>query len=371
MTIGDDPDGAARAMPIQRRLVNAFGTPRAVILDTDFILNQVIDAVALGSLSSVLSAGLHRQTYASQHVFDEFYGEDAYGRPTKWHKLSEQAKAGGEVIAHTVFQIKFEADYLSDLAFVRMGDLFVDHPLVDKVRRAENGRGACDAPTAQLAVLLSRVHPVNYSHDRHLRKTGVAPRWLHEVDAAHQAEGQVAHSEQIYIGTAGLGGLTLAGFDKLVVRIGSLIGISPLLSRMTAIAGLGVVVAKRPDLRQKVGRALNPLLQHFLDQHGRMANGLELLELSAVDVEVSDSIESKIAEVLVRHGGGEAMLVPEIRGYLATEVQMGENAPSVAELRRLLKKTPCFEEGPRWRYRLGHQYVPTASKAPAAATKAT
>lgn len=356
VTLVDDPETAARAALMQRRLVNAFGTPRAAILDTDFLLNQVIDAVALGSLSFVLTGGLHRQNYASQHVFDELYCEDPYGRPTKWHKLSEQAHERGEKTPYSVFQAKFEAELLSDIAFVRMGDLFLEHPLVDKVRSTQNGKGASDVPTAQLAVLLSRVAPVAYSYDRHLRNTGVAPRLLAEVDAAHQAEGQVAHGEQIYLGASGVGGLSLVGIDKLVVRLGSLVGVTPTVARAAALAAVGVIAVMRAELRHKVGRALEPVFQYVLDEHVRAAEGLLRLELSAVDVEISGSIESRIAEALVLYGGGEAMLVPEIRDYLAAEDQLGVRAPTVAELRQIIQGAPCFEEGPRWRYRLGHYY---------------
>lgn len=94
------------------------------------------------------------------------------------------------------FRPAFETKFMPSITFVDMGELFADHPLAVKVRMVRNGKGASDVPTAQLAVLLSRLRPVTYSHDAHLNKSGVAPRPANLL-TAHGAEHRVEQGEHI------------------------------------------------------------------------------------------------------------------------------------------------------------------------------
>lgn len=133
------------------------GTLRVAVCDTDFLMN--LTEAATNPVTSLLAgfSGINQRAYAAQHVLDELYRDDGYGHPTKFHKLSEQAHEAGNRLPASAFREAFEDRLLPKLTFVYMGDLFADHPLVDRVRNTHNGRGASDVPSAQLAVLLSRL----------------------------------------------------------------------------------------------------------------------------------------------------------------------------------------------------------------------
>jgi hypothetical protein len=157
-------------------------------------------------------SGINLQQYASQHVFTELYGDDGHGHPTKWHKLSEQAGADDTPQSPETFRNAFESKFLPEISFVEMGALFADHPLATAVRAIRNGKGRSDVPTAQLAVLLSRLGPVAYCHDEHLYKSGVAPRPRHLL-TVRGAEDRVAQGEHVQVGAFGLSAGALAGID--------------------------------------------------------------------------------------------------------------------------------------------------------------
>jgi hypothetical protein len=152
-----------------------FGSPRVALLDTDYILNRVAAAPARFQMLDSFP-GLRLRAVASKHVLDELYSPDNHGYRHKWDKLAEQAAERGAPVAPGVFRDTFESRYLERITFVEAGGLFANDPYVEHVRRRRNGRGASDAPTAQVAVLLSRLQPIVYSHDEHLWKPGLAPR---------------------------------------------------------------------------------------------------------------------------------------------------------------------------------------------------
>lgn len=331
------------------------GTLRVAVCDTDFLMNQTRDAAS--PLTSLLAGftGINVRTYAAQHVFDELYGDDGHGHPTKWDKLSEQARDAADPIPAGGFRGAFEDKYLPKLTFVYMGDLFAEHPLVDGVRTVRSGRGASDVPTAQLAVLLSRLRPVTYSHDQHLFKPGVAPR-PKQLIAVHGAENQIAQGEHLQLAAMGLTAGSVAGVDFVARTIGHGLGSPVWLSRLIAV-GLGTWVLWSSDRRAAIARVLSPAVEAFFTQLEHVSKALVLLDSAAAAVEPLDTIECRIAEVLVRHAHEGALLAKEIQAGLTICDAAFTDVPTIDELRAVLNAKACFEELPRWRYNLGHRYV--------------
>jgi hypothetical protein len=313
---------------------------RAAIYDTDFLLNRTTLIVRSGSSSGTLTPG-----FASQHVFDELYGPDAYGRRHKWDKLSEQAAAAGNETPAEVFQSAFEEFLLPHLTFVDMGDLFADHPLADRVRKTHNGRGASDVPTAQLAVLLSRVGVVVYSHDIHLRRTGLAPL-AERLSEVTSAEEELAHDDRLRVG---FGILTIGGVravGRVVQAVSTAARISPWIVR-GLLAGAAVAALMSPRLRERALERLDPVIESIGEYAERVGVSRATIEAVVVEQETEHAIETRIAEAFVRYVDRSPMLAGELLTAQA--------------LREVLNASSCFVEASRWRYSLGQAYEQAAN----------
>lgn len=331
------------------------GTLRVAVCDTDFLMNET--KAAADPSTSLLAgfAGINVRAYAAQHVFEELYRDDGHGHPTKWHKLSEQAGQAHARVLPSTFRDAFEDRLLPKLTFVRLGDLFNDHPLVDGVRTIRSGRGASDVPTAQLAVLLSRLRPVAYSHDEHLYKPGVAPR-PRRLPVVRGAENQVAQGEHLQVGAVGLTTGSIAGVDYVARSVGSWLG-SPVWLTRAILLGIGAWALWSPARRAALARVLGPVGEAYFTQLAAVGEALALLDAAAAAVEPEDGIECRIAEVLVRQAHDGPLLAKDIQDGLTSCDPGLSEVPTINELRALLSATPCFEEGPRWRYSLGHRYA--------------
>jgi hypothetical protein len=330
------------------------GNLRVALWDTDFLLNQVRSSLHPSTSVQAGFLGLRLQQYASQHVFTELYGDDGHDHPTKWHKLSEQAMAAEAPPPQEAFRDAFESDFLPKITFVEMGDLFAGHPLAVGVRSVRNGKGASDVPTAQLAVLLSRLSPVAYSHDEHLYKSGVAPRPRH-LSSVESAERQVAQAEHVQVGVAGVGAGAIVGIDYVARTVGGTLGSPPWLSRLLCLGAVAVML-RGPKRRQALGRVGVPLGRLLFEQIERSHEGLRFLDEHAVTVEASDTVEARVAEALTVSVRSSPLLAHEVQDALRTCDPTLVDVPTVRELRTVLSTTPCFEERPRWRYTLGHRY---------------
>ena len=214
---------------------------------------------------------------------------------------------------------------------------------------------ANDVPTAQLAVLLSRLRPVAYSHDEHLYKPGVAPR-PRRLPAVHRAEHQVAQGEHLQLGAIGLATGSVTGVDYVARAVGHWLGSPVWLTRVVTL-GLGAWALWSPARRARLAEVLGPLAEAFFMQLESAHAALALLDAAAAAVEPVDTIECRIAEVLVRHSHDGPLLAKEIQYGLSSCDPALRHVPTIDELRAVLNESPCFEERPRWRYNLGHGYV--------------
>lgn len=354
-------DAPPAPVPLLPLLVSAdfehrrHGNLRVALWDTDFLLNQVRDSLMTPNPLWAGFSGIQLRQYASQHVFTELYRDDGHGHPSKWHKLADQVAAQGSPTAPAVFRDRFETKFMPDITFVEMGDLFADHPLAVAVGAVRNGKGASDVPTAQLAVLLSRLRPVAYSHDQHLYKSGVAPRPA-SLPSVRGAEHQVSTGEHIQVGALGLGAGSVAGVDYIARTIGNWLGLQTWLTRALTI-GAGVFLLSSPHRRHAIGKRLTPVAEFVFEQIVRAQDGLRLLDTHAVNVDLSESIEARIAETLVVRARTGPLLAREIQDQLRSCDPSLLDVPSTGALRALLDEASCFEEGPRWRYSLGHRHA--------------
>ncbi|MBO1754830.1 hypothetical protein [Allobranchiibius sp. CTAmp26] len=353
----DEPQ--PRVPPVLPTLASAgyerrrHGALRVALWDTDYLLNQVRASTA--PLTSVRAgfSGVQLRQYASHHVLTELYRDDGHGHPTKWHKLSEQHEASSAPAPPDIFRAAFETKFLPGISFVEMGDLFADHPLALAVGAVRNGKGASDIPTAQLAVLLSRLRPVAYSHDEHLYKSRVAPRPAN-LRSVQNAEHYVAQGEHVQLGAAGLSAAAIAGIDFLARAVGSRLGSPDWLARLLYL-GVGTAALSSRTRREAVGQLLLPIGEFVLEQVERGHEALAHLDEHAVDVAPSDAVEARIAEVMVLRTSEGPLLAREIQDAVASCDSDLDTIPSLHELRVVLERSQCFIEGPRWRYSLGRR----------------
>jgi len=81
------------------------------------------------------------------------------------------AKVPRDLIGGADYRHMFEQSFLPEITFVDVGGMFEDA----EAARAVHAIDPHDAPTGQLAVLLSRTRPIVYAHDKSLWRPGLAP----------------------------------------------------------------------------------------------------------------------------------------------------------------------------------------------------
>jgi hypothetical protein len=335
-------------------------SPRVAILDTNYILNKVQERVRLGPAGWLLARfpGLKTHCFASLHVLRELYAPDNYGCRHKWDKLAEQSVKQGWATPAGTFQRVFEQDFLGQIRFVDVGTMFESEPLPHAVRTRAHGQGAPDAPTAQLAVLLSRTRPVVYAHDEDLYKPGVAPRpkVLAAVEAIH---GDVEDGHA----TLDVGSLAVhsAGYGAYGLAVGAerLLGIPKWLTYLGLITAIGWLFTS-PERRRAVGGAVTPIMEQVAMSLARASEGLAILEGAACPVPPNEALECRIAEILAfEHTGADGLLAKDIQSALSASLP-DASVPSVSTIRATIAEAPCFEES-RWRYQLGQTASPFRS----------
>jgi hypothetical protein len=167
-------DGSPRAiMPARPAFNFSIGTTRVAILDSDYILNQVARLVdhpvaGLSFLGPPFGSG---RSFASSHVLTELYRADNLGFRNKWEKLASQSAGRGGSTKPADYRRAFEERFLPAITFVDVTGMFEDANATEAVHRIDPH----DAPTGQLAVLLSRTWPIVYSHDHSLWRPSLAP----------------------------------------------------------------------------------------------------------------------------------------------------------------------------------------------------
>jgi hypothetical protein len=334
----------------------SFGSVRTAILDTDYVINQLAERVRYGAghpFSSLPVGGA--RTFAAEHVLEELYQPDALGNRDKFDKLAGQSAQQGWPTPSRVFREAFETKYLEDITFVDVTSLFEDDRPVERVR----GHGADDAPTAQLAVLLSRTSPLVYSQDHALFDAGLAPQSPH-FQAVVTAGRQIEPADASPQGVSYLGAGAVWAVDGAARRAAGVLRVPDWVTRL-AVAGGMVWLLVDQGRRAKVMKALTPVGKFLERQMEEAASGLALLAGSATHVAADERVECRIAEMFARRPDDSSLLATEIHDELAAAAAHVGQAPTLNEVRCALTTASCFVEAPRQRYRLGCKYESLAA----------
>ncbi len=328
----------------------SFGSTRTVILDTDYLLNQVKEGVRRGGSLFLLGGpplGKVR-AFASSHVLQELYQPDQLGHRHKWDKLSKQSKDEGWPKAPEAFHTFFVSHFLSDITFVDVTGMFEDELAVQDVRKIDPK----DARTAQLAVLLSRMRPIVYAHDHSLWKPGLAPQPL-QFQAVLAAGHDLESGETTVIGVTYVGAAFVWGVDGVTNRTAALFKVPRWVPYLVLAGGATWYLLGR-QRRDKLIKALKPVGDFLTLQMELASRSIEVLSSAVANVPDDDRLECRVAEVLAQCGDDERLLAREIQDR-ASEHSPSLAVPTIQEIRAVLAN-PSFVEGPRYRYRLGRRY---------------
>lgn len=328
----------------------SFGSTRTVILDTDYLLNQIKEGVRRGgSLFLVGGSPLGKvRAFASNHVLQELYQSDNLGNRHKWDKLSTQSGAEGWPRTPESFQSFFESQFLGRITFVDVSGMFEDEPSVALVREIDPK----DAPTAQLAVLLSRLHPIVYAHDNSLWRPGIAPHPLH-FQAVLAAGRDLESTEATAKGVTYVGAGIAWGVDGATNIAAALLKVPRWVPYLVLAGGL-VWYLIGEERRDKAIKTVKPVGDFLLEQAKLASNSIEVLAAAVANVPTDDRLECRIAELSVEASDGARLLAKEIQERVSGRWP-SISTPTIPMIRSVLVK-PCFVEGPRYRYRLGQQY---------------
>lgn len=346
----DGPLSAA-APPASPAVGFRFGTARTAILDSDYILNQVSRLVedpvqAFALLGPPFGRA---RSFASRHVLTEMYQADKLGYRNKWEKLAAQARQRGLEWSPQAYQDIFEEAVLPLITFVDVNGMFEGDPAVAAVRATDHK----DAPTAQLAVLLSRTTPLIYSHDKSLWRPGLAPQ-------PPAFEAVVAAGWQADSGETALTGASYVGFgaawaiDGAARSVAGVLRIPDWVTRLALLGGVVLLMVGK-ERRERVLNVLAPVGQFLMSAVEQGTTAMALLAESAARVPPDGRLECLIAEILARQPPDTALLAREVHEELPYRLQ-AEPGYSVSDIRSALRRYPCFVEGPRYRFALGRVF---------------
>jgi hypothetical protein len=312
---------------------------RVGVVDTDVVVDE-LEAIVTNPNSTVLFAARHIRWFAASHVLREMYQPDRLGNRHKFDKLSSQLAAKGHAMNPDDIQGVFETRILPLIRFVDVDQVMNQHPFTAAVDAIDSK----DAPTGQLAALLSGVGVLVMSRDHSLRKPGLA-----RSNAAELKQYAIAATQ----GHETLAGVVLVGeLSVRIVNAGAAkaarrLGTSPaLVWVLLAAAGAYAVSGsdRRTKLRAGAGVVANALAE--LVVAGEQAK----TELAALWIDSEDdSIEVQIANALAL--APTPISVDELWQSIPSSCR--ELAVTKGELRNVMRKANCFVSVPNGRWQLG------------------
>jgi hypothetical protein len=330
----------------------SFGTTRVAILDSDYILNQVARLVddPVRAFSLIGPPFRRGRTFASAHVLSELYQSDKLGFANKWEKLAHQAAERGRSTKPAAYRQMFEQSFLPRITFVDVGGVFVGAEPARRVHAIDRH----DAPTGQLAVLLSRTRPIVYAHDKSLWRPGLAPAPAN-FQAVLRAGFQADNSENLTQGFTYVAGGVIWAVDGAARGVAGVIKV-PRWAPWVAVIGVAAWYLVGKERRDRVVDALRPVGQLLQREAEISTNALTTLADAAAQVEPSDRLECRIAEVLAKLSDDEALTAAEIHERITGGFDPPRELPSAGDMRAFMRQLSCFVEGPTSRFRLGHTY---------------
>lgn len=203
-----------------------------------------------------------------------------------------------------------------------------------------------DVAHVQVAQMVSAT--IVYSHDRHLRGPGHAPRNRHDFDLRVQHLGVVTTQRQHEQSAGQLVTLAGQGTNWLLNRTASLTGIS----RTVAWTALGLAATAAvfwrfadQSRRQGFAEALRPVAASIEEAYARDAQARSALRGARLLTPAApDRLEVRIASYLVRHPDSTMGDVAEGLGLGPAERR---------DLSILLRTHPSFEQASRWGWAAG------------------
>jgi hypothetical protein len=328
----------------------SFGSTRTAILDTDYLLNQVKEGVRRGgSLFLVGGPPLGKvRAFASSHVLQELYQSDNLGNRHKWDKLAKQSEVEGWPRTCKSFQSFFESQFLSHITFVDVSGMFEDDPSVEFVRNIDPK----DAPTAQLAILLSRLLPIVYAHDKSLWRPGLAPHPMH-FQAVLAAGRDLESSESATKGISYVGAGIAWGVNGATNKAAALLKVPRWVPYLVLAGGL-LWYFIGEERRDKAVKIIKPVGDFLVEQAKLASDSIEILTRAVANVPADERLECRIAELLAELVDDEHLLAKDIQERFS-ERWPSISTPTIPTIRAVLVN-PCFVEGPRYRFTLGQNY---------------
>ena len=195
---------------------------------------------------------------------------------------------------------------------------------------------------------------VVFSHDKHLRRPGIAPPDLNPVVGASIASSE---AELVMAGAATATAVTGTALSSALGSAARALGV-PRLATWSVLAvavALGLSDEKR---RRKISASLKPLGTGLLELLSASETAKAVLAEAAVAAPLLPPLECRIADVLVRASG--PLLVREIRGELAA--RESTHLEPEQEIRALLRALPCFAELTPHRWELGRKMAPQGER---------
>jgi hypothetical protein len=327
-----------------------FGGRRIALLDTDHIFNALGNAVNPEFCERAPGSPLEQSSrcFATVQVLQELYRRDErFDQRHKFDKLAKQFDDRGWSATAGAFREVFEQRYAQRITFVEVGNLFVNHPVVELVRRKDPK----DVPTGQLSVLFSRVDPIVYSHNKDLSEPGVAP--IEELLTRVLAAGRkVDLSEGAVQGAYGLSAGAVLATNAGLRAAAHALRVPVWLPWLLVSAATGWALLD-DDRRSRFVRIAKPIADVVLDQVQSTLENLQLMATAVPRVAPQPDIECRIVAVMVDDD--------ERRGFLASEVRTALRAddagrvPTESELRRILDVQPFLKKR-GYRYYLGGVY---------------
>lgn len=312
------------------------GTSQLItITDTNALFSSIVHDTRTGRRSRLLKMTARGTSvlYAPDHVYDEVY-----------EHLPDISEATDLPVSH--LRARFEEHYLPILRFVTVADEQIADPQVLAITDPD------DVPTGQLAKLISPC--LVFSDDKHLRKPGFAMANWPKI-AGHAVDLTEGLSKQdVAGGVAVAPGYVVTGLIRFVSRK---LDTSPWLTTAIAAVTAGLLL-RSPDRRAQFGRAVErygvPFLQAVTDLMSeariQQQSGIEGLREVILPAPIEPSVKQQVAIVLARQS--DPLLASEIRDIIQQHF-CGNAAPSVTEIRTVLRGNPEFEPYQRYRWTLG------------------
>lgn len=306
--------------------------PEVFVVDTDVLIGDACDVMTTpGSRSDLLRAVRSGTAIAvmSELTFHEL------GRMTA-------VAARGRGVDHNALRALLTDEYLTCIPVVKTPDANAGHWMP----HANDIRDPDDRAHVQVARLISA--RAVYSHDKDLRRPGVAPATRADFDKRIQHLRDVSAYTEVERAVAVVGGVAISATASAVTGAAARLGTKPLF----IWSGLGLAVAVfaqrallSPMRRERVRARLDPLLIQVGSAIERsIAARRELAGTRLVASQTPHRLEVRVASYLVREPDSSMTTIAADLNLTTAERQ---------QLAKLLRAHPAFELVSRWGWAVG------------------